>query len=417
MPGPISRPQQTGAAPAPPHAWRMVAAAFAVGFVVFGVMYSFGVFFSPISAELGASRTETSALFAATGLGFYLFGSLAGALGDRFGPRVMVACGSAVMGVGLVATSLTDRLWLAWLSYGLGVGAGAACAYVPSLAIVGGWFASRRGTALGIAAAGTGCGMLIVPPVAAALVESEGWRVANIILGIGSAAILLACAAMVRPPPRAPAASRGSLGPVLRSPSFLLLYASWVLATTALFVPFLLLPAFAIARGAGEVAAASLLSVIGGMSVVGRLGIGVLTQRIGALPLLKLSVLLMAASYVLWLVSSAYPWLLAFAAVLGIGYGVRIALMPVVLIELFGVANLGAILGAFFTASGIAAVLGPVLAAFAIDDLGSDQWGIALALATGVLGLAALLPLRGRMVPGVGVHDRAERRIRPQEAE
>jgi MFS family permease len=97
---------------------------------------------------------------------------------------------------------------------------------------------------------------------------------------------------------------------------------------------------------------------------------------------------------VLWLTATSYGWLLAFAAVLGLGYGIRIALMPVILIELFGLRNLGAVLGVFFTATGASALLGPPLAGFVVDRTGSYRWAAALALAVGLLGFAAVLRLK-----------------------
>jgi MFS family permease len=102
----------------------------------------------------------------------------------------------------------------------------------------------------------------------------------------------------------------------------------------------------------------------------------------------------MAVSYLLWIIAPSYVWLVAFAIALGLGYGLRIALMPAVLIELFGVRNLGAILGIFFTASGISAVVGPLLAGFIVDVTGSYRWGIAFALASGSFGFAAVALLR-----------------------
>ncbi|MEO8340057.1 MAG: hypothetical protein ABI604_10120, partial [Nitrospirota bacterium] len=59
-------------------AWRMVAAAFVVGFVVFGTVYSFGVFLEPIASDFQTSRVATSALFSITSLIFYLGGSVTG---------------------------------------------------------------------------------------------------------------------------------------------------------------------------------------------------------------------------------------------------------------------------------------------------------------------------------------------------
>jgi MFS family permease len=380
------------------HAWLTVAAAFLAGFVVFGITYSFGVFVEPMTTEFHASRAVTSALFSITGLTFYALGSLTGHLSDRLGPRIVVSTGAVLLGAGLVSTAFIEQMWDGYLTYGIGVGLGAACAYVPTLAIVGGWFTRRRNTALGIAAAGTGCGMLFVPPMAATLIEHFGWRYADIILGVGCASLLMICAALTKRPPLAPAPAGHSLYRVVRSPAFVMLYISWVLATAALFVPFVFLPAFALDRGAGQVAASALISVLGGMSVFGRLGLGVLGNRIDTLRLFKVATFVMGMSYVMWLTATAYGWLLVFVAVLGFGYGVRIALMPVVLIELFGLQNLGAVLGVFFTATGISALLGPPLAGFIVDCTGGYRWAAAFAVAMGLLGFAAVLHLKADRV-------------------
>ena len=380
------------------HAWFTVAAAFLAGFVVFGTTYSFGVFVEPMTTEFHGSRTVTSALFSITGLTFYALGSLTGYLSDRLGPRIVVSAGAVLLGAGLVSTAFIEQMWGGYLTYGIGVGLGAACAYVPTLAIVGGWFTRSRNTALGIAAAGTGCGMLFVPPMAATLIEHFGWRHADIILGVGCASLLMICAVLTERPPLAPTPVNRSLYRVVRSPAFAMLYVSWVLATAALFVPFVFLPAFALDQGASQVAASALISVLGGMSVFGRLGLGILGNRIDTLLLFKVATLVMGVSYVMWLAAPAYGWLLVFTAVLGAGYGVRIALMPVVLIGLFGLQNLGAVLGIFFTATGISAFLGPLLAGFIVDGTGSYRWVATFALAIGLLGFAAVLRLKANHV-------------------
>ena len=375
-------------------AWLMAGAAFTVGFVVFGLLYSFGSFFESISAEFGVSHTAASAFFAITGLVFYFSGPFTGYLGDRLGPRPMVGCGALVTGASLALTSQIEAVWVGYLTYGIGVGVGCACAYTPSLAIVGGWFVRQRNSALGVAAAGTGCGMLVMPPLAAMLIADYGWRATCIMLGGGCGILLAASAAIVRPPPLAPVRVPRPLRHTVRSTPFILLYISWVCATTALFVPFVFLPAFARQHGADPVAAAALLSLLGIMSVAGRLGIGVFTERFGIVRLFKASVFVMGASYLLWLPSTAYSWLAVFAAVLGLGYGIRITLMPGMLIAYFGLSNLGALLGLFFTASGIASFVGPLVAAAIVDHMGSFGWGIGFALIMGGLGFVALLPLQ-----------------------
>ncbi|MDE2376044.1 MFS transporter, partial [Bradyrhizobium sp.] len=280
--------------------WLVVLSAFIAGFVVFGVMYSFGVFFTPMEAEFDASRTETSVFFAITGALFYFFGSITGRLSDRFGPQRIIAAGAVIMGAGLMLTAAAPRMWIGYLAYGAGAGIGASCAYVPTLALVGGWFTRHRTTALGLAAAGTGCGTLLMPPVAALLIQTHGWRTAYALFGVGSFVLLLLCARFARPPPLAQAGETADLRCVVRSRPFVLLYASWVLATTGLVTSMVFLSPFALANGASPVAASALISIIGGMSVLGRGGIGFISRKVGSVRLYQLSVLVMAASYLLW---------------------------------------------------------------------------------------------------------------------
>ena len=120
-------------------AWLVVVAAFAALFTVFGVAYSFGAFFEPISAEFGAGRGASSVIFSLTSVLFFALGAISGPASDRIGPRPLLLVSAAALGVGLAATAAADRLWVAYLTYGVGVGIGAGCAYAPMLATVGGW--------------------------------------------------------------------------------------------------------------------------------------------------------------------------------------------------------------------------------------------------------------------------------------
>lgn len=378
-------------------AWRMAGVAFAVGFIVFGVVYSFGVFLEPLSADLGSSRTATSALYAISSSAFYFLGPATGWIGDRLGPRIITGIGAVSLAVGLAATAFAADIGTAYVTYGLGVGIGAACTYIPTFAIVGGWFDRWRTRALSIAAAGTGLGMLILPPLSAVLIERFGLKAAFVTLAIISGVVLSISAALVRPAPARPDMPASEpLGVTLRSRAFRLIYVSWVLGTMALFVPLVFLPAFAVGGGADPVAASWLISIIGGASVLGRLGIGYVRSSEGTVQLYKGSILAMAGSYLIWLLLPAFGWLVIFATVLGLAYGVRIALVAPVLIELFGTKQLGALLGSFFTATGIAGLAGPMLASFVVDQWGSLSGGIVVALVLGALGFAFALPLTAK---------------------
>jgi MFS family permease len=377
-----------------PRAWRMVGAAFVAMFAVYAVAYSFGAFFKPMAAEFGAGRSRTSAVFSITVCIWSVLGTVTGHLSDRFGPRIVVASGALLMGLGLLLTASIHELWLGYITYGLGVGLGVACGYVPMVAVVGGWFINRRNTALGIAVAGIGFGTVCGAPSAAWLVANLGWRATYVVLAVTTTLILLGCAYVVERPPVHVTPSKTNLRDAISTPVFRLLYASQILNAMALFVPFVYLPAYAHDHGASEVAAAALVGVIGGASVAGRLGLGSLADRAGVIRLYQGSFLVLGLSYLLWLVAGAsYNWLVMFALVMGAGYGGFVALSPAVLAHLFGTRRLGSVMGALYTSGGFGALVGPPLAGMIVDYTGSYRIAIASAFVIAMGSWAILLPL------------------------
>jgi MFS family permease len=379
-----------------PRAWLMAATAFAACMVAFGVAYSFGAFFKPMAAEFGSGRAGTSAVFAITACLYNLLGVVSGHLNDRYGPRPILLFGAAAIGLGLISTSFINHLWMGYLTYGIGVGIGVAFTYIPMLAIVGGWFERHRTAALGIAVSGIGAGTLIVAPAAAALIARVGWRESYVIMGVAAASIIVICAFISAPPPSRLAIGRFYVTSALRSSKFILLYISSMLSTVAIYFPFVYLPEFAHNHGASEVAAATLVGLIGAASIAGRLGLGTFAARIGIIPLYKACTFMMGLSFGLWIIAHSYAWLVLFAIVMGSSYGGMIALSPAVVAEIFGVQGLGATLGALYTGSAVSALAGPPLAGMVIDYTGSYQWAAAFAGSTAVAAFLILIPLAAR---------------------
>src|SRR4029077_7495922 len=61
---------------------------------------------------------------------------------------------------------------------------------IPYAAVVSHWFDRERGIALGVATAGVGLGVALIPQLAAFLIGHFGWR--NAFFGLGPAVVLLA---------------------------------------------------------------------------------------------------------------------------------------------------------------------------------------------------------------------------------
>ncbi|MGH8013280.1 MAG: MCT family MFS transporter [Candidatus Binataceae bacterium] len=377
-----------------PHAWRTVAAGFLACFTLFGIAYSFGAFFKPMAKEFGASREAISAIFSITSFLYFLLGPITGHLADRFGPRPVVAAGALTMGAGLIATGSIHHLWFGYLTYGLGVGIGVACCYVPLVAVVSGWFLKRRNTALGIAVSGIGAGTLAVAPLSAELIEHFGWRTAYVSLGIAATLALLVCAWLSEAPPvEFDPSPAPPLANKLKTRDFVILYIAAGLWTIATAVPFVFLQPYARDNRIGEVAAATLVGIIGFASTAGRLGLGVMADRMGIIRLYQLCVLVLGLCFSLWLFGHSYAPLVAFALLMGASYGGAVTLTPAVLAELFGTQGLGLLLGTLYTSSALGTLLGPPFAGAIIDHTGSYTLAVIFTGATSVLAFLILIPL------------------------
>jgi MFS family permease len=379
-----------------PHAWRMVAAGFLAAFTLFGVVYSFGAFFKPIVAEFGANRSETSAIFSITSCISFVLGPFTGHLADRYGPRRIAAIGALAIGVGLAATSRINHLWMAYITYGLGVGIAIACCYVPMLAAVGGWFLKRRNTALGIAASGIGVGTLVTAPGAAELIRRLGWREAYVVLAVVATVLLLVCAWLIEAPPVELDAPEFSVRRIIRTGPFKLMYAACMFWTVATSIPFVFLPAYAQGVGIKAVAAATLVGFIGFASTAGRLGLGPLADRFGLIATYRFCLLVLGLCFALWLYGKSYGMLVAFALVMGASYGGAVALTPAVVAELFGTRGLGVILGTLYTGSAIGTLLGPPFCGALIDRTGSYRLAILFTMAVTIVSYLILRPLELR---------------------
>jgi MFS family permease len=379
-----------------PRAWRAVVAGFVSMFAVFGVAYSFGAFFAPMSEEFGVGRGATSLVFSITAFLWFVLGALSGPAVDRFGPRPVLLTGAAVMGAGLLLTSRVDSIEAGYVTYGVGVGVGVACGYVPMVAVIGGWFARHRSTALGIAVAGIGLGTVVAAPLAASLIDRYGWRTTYVIYAALSVGMLLVSTVLAERPPRATTVHTDDrMAARIRTRSFGLLYVSALLLSLALFQVFVYLADYAEGIGTGSVAAAALIAVVGGASIVGRLVLGAVADRVGRIRTYRACFGVMGLSYGIWLVAPSYAWLVVFAVVMGTAYGGFIALSPAVAAEVFGVVGLGGLIGVLYTGAGFGALAGPPLAGLVIDGFGY-RWAIAGSMALALLAWVVLLPLGRR---------------------
>ena len=365
------------------YGWLVVAAAFAVTFVGFGCAYTFSAFVEPLQRDFGASRGSVSLVFSLAGFLYFGLGIVSGPLADRFGSRRLAVAGMVLTGLGLMAASAARSLTEVYAAYGLGVGVGVGCAYVPAIGAVQRWFVQRRDFASGLAVSGIGVGTLVMPPLASFLIGSLGWRGAYLVLGALAAAVGGGLALLIENDPRdrglgpdgdppqsdnQPARSKGtSVSEAIRSCRFISLYAACLICSFGVFVPFVHLVPYAQDHGVAPSSAVLLLGVIGVGSTAGRFFFGGLADRLGRQFSLLLMFTGMAAALAIWVVSANVWSLAAFAFIYGVFYGGWVAVLPAVVMDLFGGRNVSGLIGILYTSVAFGTLIGPSAAGFAFD--------------------------------------------------
>ena len=406
----------------PFYGWYIVGSSSTAFLLAFGFIYSFSVFAKPISHMIGYDHEGVAALFSVSYTVFQLAGFVTGTIADKTGPRALVAIGGVFLGVGiLIASRATNNLEIA-AAYGMGVGVGLACIYVPATEVVGDWFIRGRGFATGLTVAGMGLGNLLIPPIAASMIIRYGIR--STLAGYGMIALIAIPAASIllvaKPedlgqlpdgdtdPSEALAEeeSGSSVREALHSRSFWMLYFSVFLASFGLFLPFAHLDNYATHHGASPEIAAVIVSMIGLGVVVSRVVLGRFFDRFAPRHLVTVAMGFLAASMLLWLGVGSPVLLGIFAVIFGICYAINNALQPALVLDYFGEKHGGALIGLLFSAAVPGGLFGPTVAGEILDRIGTLKPAIALG---GIAFLLAMISLLFIPEPALAPHRAARK--------
>ena len=393
------------------YGYIVVAASVVIQLLMLGTYLSFGIFLTPLSSEFGWTSAVTSGAYS---FGYLLFGFssiVAGRLTDKFGPRrVLIACG-LLLGLGYLLMSQVSSIWQLYLFYGVIVGIGMSGVDVPILATVARWFVRKRGMVTGITKTGAGIGILAMPLLANWLISSYGWRNAYVVFSIIVLVGVIAAALFLKRDPGqigllpdgATEVETGdsnivtrqfSLREAIGTSQFWLFSAACILLMFCTQVSIVHTAPYVIEMGISATAAAITVSVIGGASILGRIGMGDISDRLGYKPIFIVAISLFIVAFAL-IQFAKEAWLFyIFATVAGIGRGAFFTLISPILAELFGLRSLGAILGVVFFIGTIGGALGPVLSGRIFDVTGSYQLSFLILLVFSVIAIVLILFLR-----------------------
>ena len=394
------------------YGWVVVACAFTILCIAYGIQFTFGVFMPFISADTGWDRGSLSVPFSMYVFLYSALGIVSGRLTDRLGPRIVLTVGGCLLGTGIMLMSRVHALWQLYIVFGLIAAVGMSAAYVPCNATVVRWFTLKRGLALSMTSSGASFGMFIFPPLATTLIAAYGWRKTYVVLGLLAVFGIVASATFIvrdpeeiglQPdglPPQEPTLGDAvgdislienwTLAEAQRTRAFWLLNVIFTLTWLVVFMPMVHIVPFAIDLGISHFLAAMTISVIGFAGFAGRLTSGPISDRLGRVPTLGLCLFLQALSFVGFTISTGLTLLYPAAALFGFSYGGVTALFPALIGDFFGRIAIGAIVGFIFALAGSPAAFGPLIAGYIYDATKSYNAAFVL---SAILNLAAVVLL------------------------
>jgi sugar phosphate permease len=176
------------------YGWVIVAVTFVTLLTTAGAMGLPGALILSLNKEFGWDTGEISSALALRLALFGLMGPFSAALIERFGVRNIVLTAVLLITGGLLGAVFMTEIWQLLVLWGLVVGVGSGLTALVLGAIVSNrWFTRHRGLVLGMLTASSATGQLVFLPLAAWLVEHDGWRAAVVpsIVGLGITALFV----------------------------------------------------------------------------------------------------------------------------------------------------------------------------------------------------------------------------------
>lgn len=369
------------------------------------IVYAMGVFIRPLQAEFGWSRSDITSGFLINSCIGVVFAPAVGLLIDRFGPRRLALPGVALYCGALAAfasvTASIHHWWALWLFVSFTMLAVAPTIWASAVVSR---FDRSRGLALAVTLSGTGLTGITAPLLANYAIETYGWRMAFVVLGVVWAAVTIPVAFAFFRGALDVDRQRDSLGkreapPVLNgmtwrealSSSRFYRLAGAVLITVLILSGALVhtVPIFVDSKMSAS-AAASVASLIGVATIVGRLGAGFLLDRFDG-RIVGAGFFLLPAVLMLFLLAfdGSTGRAIVVVAILGLCTGAEFDVAAYLTSRYFGMRSYGLLFGIIAGLLSFAMGVGPALYGAVYDRLGTYDMAfyaaIPMAIAASIL--------------------------------
>ena len=396
------------------YAWVIVVIIAGMQIVGTSIRMAFGVFIDPLQTQFGWSQGGIGFAYAICSIVSAVVSPLAGDTGDRFGAKKSMLVGTFIFLIGMLTTAFVQNLWQFWFTYGVILGIAQAIFLVPLIPAAMIWFRRHLGLAMGLIMASWGIGPALATPLVAFMIQTFGWNVAFVSIGIASTLIMLALVSVFKNRP----ADVGGLAygtfkgdPPLSDklpPAILLDEFKGHMRKTAAYwnmssIHFLgcvghaviliwIIP-MATSKGMSAIDASLIFTLFSAVSIVTRLTAPVLCERLGVRTVMTFFYILQGAPVLLLIFSSMDGVFLIFAVSFGVGYGGETGGFPILNRKYFGHAPMGGAHGFQMLGAGIGMALGGWVGGPVFDIFDSYNAAFAISVVASLAGALSIILL------------------------
>ena len=394
------------------YAWLRLATSVLIGTIGSVGLWSYVVALPAVQADFGVTRADASLAYTLNMIGFGFGAVVIGGLIDRFGIVGPLIASTLTLTVGFLASGLAPTLMVFTLANFL-VGIGSSGVFAPLIADISHWFTRRRGIAVAVCSSGNYIGGAVWPPIVHHLIEADGWRQSQIVIGLVCLLTILPLLIALRrrldahqeeDADGSAAGARASLG-LHPTALFGLLALAGVGCCVAMSMPQVHIVAYCGDLGYGVARGAEMLSLMLGFGIVSRIGSGFVADRIGGLPTLLIGSVMQAAALLLYLLFDGLTPLYIISALFGLFQGGIVPMYAIAVRDYFPPRQAGTLVGLVITSSIVGMALGGWMSG-AIFDLTGSYWqafanGFLWNLLNIVIVLFLILRQRARVRPSM----------------
>ncbi|CAE6363091.1 unnamed protein product [Rhizoctonia solani] len=288
-------------------------------------------------------------------------GLVVGRLFDLGYFRIPQITASIILVGGTFLTAECKEYWQFLLCQGVGVGFASGFLFGPAIAVVSHWFQKRRGLAFGIIASGASIGGTVIPITVRKLIPLIGFQWAMRVIGFIELAVLGTSILTLRR--RLPA--RKASGGLLNLSSFLHIpYSLYVLAAVISFLGLYTVLTYLEVYGREGVGlppefSIYLIPIANAASLVGRVGSGYVTDKLGPLNTLIPSTFVAGICTFIWPFARTKGALIAVSCIYGIACGTFVGMLPAPVAKMGTPEDVGRRTGMLMTIAAAGALAGP----------------------------------------------------------